>query len=177
MYPSNKRTDSKRFDSSLLFLLIRNLCKYKCPSTGWKNEPDGTDTTVIADCIRLTIGRNRIQHDVLSITTSQYKTLYSYLRDPLLRLESSEEVIASLLPSLRFDVPQVSQSFVGREAELDAIHQNIANKKTVVITGIPGIGKSELAKKYCQKNDQMYFIYLFIFLFIMNILQGYIHFR
>ena len=145
----------------MLFLLIRNLCKYKCPSTGWKEDPDETDITEIADCIRLKNGRNRTQHEVLSMTTTQYKALYKYLCGPLLRLGSSQEVIDNLLPSLRFDIPQASESFVGRETELDSIHQNIT-KKTVVITGIPGVGKSELSKKYCEMNNHVYDHYIWI---------------
>ena len=95
------------------------------------------------------------------MTTTQYKALYKYLCGPLLRLGSSQEVIDNLLPSLRFDIPQASESFVGRETELDSIHQNIT-KKTVVITGIPGVGKSELSKKYCEVNNHIYDHFIWI---------------
>lgn len=64
-------------------------------------------------------------------------------------------------PSLRFEIPQASESFVGRENELDLIQQKIT-KKTVVVTGIPGVGKSEIAKKYCEMSNQVYDHYIWI---------------
>ena len=44
-------TDSSKFDTTLTFVLIRNLCGYNAPSTGWDKEPEPGDLTVIADGI------------------------------------------------------------------------------------------------------------------------------
>ena len=62
LYPASKQTDSSKFDITLTFLLIRQLCGYKAPSTGWDNEPDATDRSVIANCIRIKLFRNRFNH-------------------------------------------------------------------------------------------------------------------
>ena len=99
----------------------------------------------IADCIRLKKGRNRTQHEGLSMTTKQYRELYKYLRGPLLRLGSSQEVIDNLPPSLRFEIPQASESFVGRENELDLIHKT-SQRKLLSSLGFLVLGKAKLLR-------------------------------
>ena len=52
-------------------------------------------------------------------------------------------------------------SFVGREQELSEIHQKLSeneeNQSVMVIYGLGGIGKSELARQYCQQYGTSYY--------------------
>ena len=95
IYPSTKKTDSTKFDVTLTFLLIRSLCGYKEPATGWDNEPVLTDSSVIADCIRLKLARNKINHGPTQVSTPEYKALYNRIKAPLVSL-SKIPLIASL---------------------------------------------------------------------------------
>ena len=46
--------------------------------------------------------------------------------------------------------------FCGRDAELDELHSMVLDNSCVIITGIAGIGKSELVRAYAQKHRSEY---------------------
>lgn len=46
--------------------------------------------------------------------------------------------------------------FCGRDAELAELHSLIENNSTVIVTGIAGIGKSELVRAYAQQHKTEY---------------------
>ena len=46
--------------------------------------------------------------------------------------------------------------FCGRDAELDELHSLVQDHSCVIITGIAGIGKSELVRAYAQKHRSEY---------------------
>lgn len=53
-------------------------------------------------------------------------------------------------------LPSVSRHFVGREYELEAIHQLLCKEHCLFLEGIGGIGKSELAKCYVKRYQREY---------------------
>ncbi|KAF3029576.1 hypothetical protein E8E12_000791 [Didymella heteroderae] len=71
----------------------------------------------------------------------------------------SNEVVASF--TVQFSVPEVShvERFVGRQEQLDAIHQELqhdGSRKTVVVHGLGGMGKTQLALEYAQRHRNEY---------------------
>lgn len=58
-------------------------------------------------------------------------------------------------------VPKPCRHFCGRETELEGIHDLLKENDKVFLTGVAGIGKSELAKKYAQlyKKDYTNILY------------------
>lgn len=48
------------------------------------------------------------------------------------------------------DIPKPCRWFVGREQELEQLHELLLDHSKVFLHGIPGIGKSELAKMYAM---------------------------
>ncbi|MCM1530182.1 MAG: hypothetical protein NC093_09340 [Alistipes sp.] len=46
--------------------------------------------------------------------------------------------------------------FCGRDDELDKLHSLVQNNSTVIITGVAGIGKSELVRAYVKKHQKEY---------------------
>ncbi len=58
-------------------------------------------------------------------------------------------------------VPKPCRHFCGRETELEQIHDLLKENDKVFLTGVAGIGKSELAKKYAQlyKKDYTNILY------------------
>lgn len=60
------------------------------------------------------------------------------------------------------DVPKPCRYFCGRDKELDALHDQLSENSKIFLQGIPGIGKSELAKAYAQsfKKDYTNIIYI-----------------
>lgn len=53
-------------------------------------------------------------------------------------------------------VPKPCRHFCGRETELEEIHDLLKENDKVFLTGVAGIGKSELAKMYAQKYKKDY---------------------
>ena len=53
-------------------------------------------------------------------------------------------------------VPAPCRHFCGREEELSALHDLLNEHSKVFISGIPGIGKSELAKAYAKQHKADY---------------------
>ena len=54
------------------------------------------------------------------------------------------------------DVPKPCRWFCGRDKELDALHDQLSKNRKIFLQGIPGIGKSELAKAYAKKHKKDY---------------------
>jgi len=71
----------------------------------------------------------------------------------------SNEPIASF--AVQFSVPEVPRVdyFVGRSEELDAIHRELEHdrcRKTAVVHGLGGMGKTQLALAYAQRHKDKY---------------------
>lgn len=60
------------------------------------------------------------------------------------------------------EVPRPCHHFVGRESEIENLHKCLENNSKVFLYGIPGIGKSELAKAYARKYKKYYTNILYI---------------
>lgn len=150
LFPASQETDSGKFDCTLLALLLRTVCPYKKPFTGWNNEPDINDRSDIANLIRLKIGRNEIQHNRLECETKEYMHWYNFLMRPLIELGCPIQDIRNLLSSFEYGIFNADPIFTGRQDELLDIKNNIQNDLNdgVVLIGIGGVGKSQTAKKY-----------------------------
>ena len=59
-------------------------------------------------------------------------------------------------------LPDPCSYFCGREKELSALHEVLAQNRIVFIRGAPGIGKSELVKAYAKTNRKNYTNILYI---------------
>ncbi|XP_057299033.1 uncharacterized protein LOC130629724 [Hydractinia symbiolongicarpus] len=63
LFPVNQQTDSSKFDTTLIVLLIKNCTTFPSPSEGWKQKlPAATDTTIGAFILRASEFRNFIIH-------------------------------------------------------------------------------------------------------------------
>ena len=54
------------------------------------------------------------------------------------------------------DIPRPCRWFLGREQELERLHTLLVEHSKVFLQGIPGIGKSELAKAYAKQYGKEY---------------------
>ena len=57
---------------------------------------------------------------------------------------------------LTTNLPTPARTFVGRETELADIEELLSTNPLVFLTGIPGIGKSEIAKTYMKTHKKYY---------------------
>lgn len=82
--------DYSKFDVTLLYTLIRNLCSGLKPTRGWGNDPDPKDTNIGDDVERLRLFRNRNLAHVNSATIPDdtFDDLWRTLKAVLSRLKS-----------------------------------------------------------------------------------------
>lgn len=88
------------------------------------------------------------------------------------RYQSAKEVVHKLDELLLLANPKenyliscytsVEEFFVGREQELNMIHQQLQENSILFLTGIGGIGKSILAKQYAKQYKKLYDTIVFL---------------
>ena len=66
--------------------------------------------------------------------------------------------LSPVIQDLVYDagIPRPCRWFCGREQELEELHELLQNQGKVFLHGIPGIGKSELAKAYASRYAKEY---------------------
>ena len=79
---------SKTFDTTLLMVLLRNLCGFSSPITGWDTLPPATDKSREADIARVKYFRNTVcaHAEQASVDDATFNTYWQDIRDTLVRL-------------------------------------------------------------------------------------------
>ena len=113
---------------------------------GYPCHTDSEEAEFLADVLAFGVIRDFYARDI-----RKPKLISSGSRSPALCDYISEE-----------GVPKPCRHFCGRESELEAIHEMLLEKDKVFLHGIPGIGKSELAKAYAKVYKKDYANILFI---------------
>ena len=92
LYPSpgiyGKSSD---FDIALIFRLLRTICNFTPPLTGWDSLPKDSDHCLEADLERLKFYRNKVygHSKNLEIPDDQFIDLWRKISEPLLRIAAS----------------------------------------------------------------------------------------
>lgn len=83
--------DYSRFDVTLLYKLIRNLCPLPSPTQGWGNTPQATDTQISDDIERLRLFRNNYHAHAKSaaISDSVFEYIWKNLHDVITRIQTN----------------------------------------------------------------------------------------
>lgn len=90
--------DYGKFDVSLLYTLIRNLCS-SCsslkPTQGWGNDPQAADVNIGDDIERVRMFRNKYQaHNVkVEFTDSVFESIYSDIESAIKRMQNFTKTI------------------------------------------------------------------------------------
>ena len=79
---------SRSFDTTLLMVLLRNLCGLTAPLTGWDTLPDVTDLSREADIARVKYFRNTVygHAEKASVDDTEFNDYWRDIRDTLVRL-------------------------------------------------------------------------------------------
>ena len=79
---------SKTFDTTLLMILLRNLCGLTSPITGWDTLPAVTDMSCEADIARIKYFRNTVyaHAEQASVDGTKFNAYWQDIRDTLVRL-------------------------------------------------------------------------------------------
>ena len=89
LYPAIKSSVSSRdFDTTLLVVLLRNICSLSPPATGWDNLPPVTDLTTEADIARIKFFRNTVYGHATDacVDDATFSVYWNDIKDTLVRL-------------------------------------------------------------------------------------------
>jgi len=97
------------------------------------------------------------------ITEFFHKTLSCSAKKRYKRAETLIEQVDKILPLanpkepfLKSSLPNISGFFTGRDSEIEEIHKRLQENNVLFLSGIGGIGKSELAKHYAEVYKDSY---------------------
>ena len=88
LYPVHSRVTSASFDITLLTVLLRNICGFSPPATGWDNLPPATDTSTADDIARVKYYRNTVygHANQASVDDASFNAYWREIREALVRL-------------------------------------------------------------------------------------------
>ena len=89
LYPAIKSAvSSKNFDINLLMVLLRNVCSLVPPANGWDTLPPETDTTLMADIVRIKHYRIMVfgHASEASVDDPTFNQYWQDIQDALVRL-------------------------------------------------------------------------------------------
>ena len=98
LYPATGPPDSKKFDITLLTILLRNICNLTPPATGWNVIPAAGNTSMSADIVRIKMYRNEVYGHIASAECDDttFKKLWQEISQPLVRLGIPQQDIDKL---------------------------------------------------------------------------------
>ena len=98
LYPTAGPPDSKKFDITLLCILLRKICGLSAPATGWNAMPPKNDTSISADIVRIKMYRNEVYGHIheTQYDDAKFEQLWEDISKPLRRLLILREDIANL---------------------------------------------------------------------------------
>lgn len=91
-------------------------------------------------------------HTLRSSVNNRYTSVEEYIKrisDLLKEVYPDKESLINVLPSN-------TTCFIGREYEIEQINKKLGEDNLVILTGVGGIGKSEIAKKYVESYRPIY---------------------
>ena len=88
LYPVHSPVTSAGFDITLLTVLLRNICGFIPPATGWDNLPPPTDTSTADDIARVKYYRNTVygHANQASVDDASFNAYWQEIREALVRL-------------------------------------------------------------------------------------------
>ena len=91
-------------------------------------------------------------HTLRSSVNNRYASVVEFIdriNDLLKEIYPDKESLINVLPV-------TTTCFIGREYEIEQINKKLEEDKLVILTGVGGIGKSEIAKKYVNSYKSKY---------------------
>ena len=153
----NATPDSKKFDITLLTILLRNICRLSPPATGWKVMPPVADTSIPADIVRIKLSRNEVYHiGSARLDDAKFEELWQEISQPLVRLGILQKDIDEIRKEEESCLPDKLSMFTGREDEIQNVIALLLDKTKAVVSlhGGPGFGKTAIAIQVSHKLSE-----------------------
>jgi hypothetical protein len=151
LYPtSGALADSKKFDITLLTILVRNICALSPPTKGWHVIPPITDTSISADILRIETFRNEVYGHTprAEYDDPTFETLWKEISKTLVKLGIPQQDIdelkkVSFSPEEKSYIDKLQEwkeledvllgKFRGVEAKVSKVEDEVVNLKSEVV--------------------------------------------
>ena len=147
----------KKFDITLLTILLRNICELSPPATGWNVMPPVEDTSKSADIVRIKLFRNQVYHVAHArLDDAKFEELWQEISQPLVRLGILQKDIDEIRKEEESCLPDKLSMFTGREDEIQNVIALLLDKTKAVVSlhGGPGFGKTAIAIQVSHKLSE-----------------------
>ncbi|CAC5386109.1 unnamed protein product [Mytilus coruscus] len=170
LYPRKGDPDSKTFDINLITTLLRNLTDLPSPKRGYDKLPFDEEDSPVSDLARLKHYRNDLAHiDDKKIENDKFTKAWTDISWAIKRLGTED--MAKECENLRVkDLNQsavpyqgcsnieewhLTENPINTETNLKKLEDSMRTKKCVILKGLIGTGKSELALRYCYNAKKL----------------------
>ena len=177
LYPTAGPPDSKKFDITLLTILLRNICHLTPPATGWNVIPAAGDTSMSADIVRIKMYRNEVYGHIASAECDDatFKKLWQEISQPLVRLgiprqdidklkvaplSPEEEIyIEKLKECKQFDerIKDIESRLDDVEAEVKKVKYTVSRSNIDQLAKVDFKGKIDGLREKFQVNTRQWF--------------------
>ena len=152
LFPPIPTTVSSRdFDTTLLMVLLRNLCGLVPPLSGWDTLPDAADLSLEADIARIKHFRNTVyaHAEKASVDDTTFNIYWRDIRDTLVRLGG--DTYGAALDSLKVECmdPQVQGHYQGLLSQWKKDEDNMKEQLSEIMKKLDALA---ISKENTGKN-------------------------
>ncbi|XP_022783397.1 uncharacterized protein LOC111324153 [Stylophora pistillata] len=163
---------SKYFDISLLYVLLRNVCRMPAPATGWGAKPAPTDRSVGAAVLKIHWYRNWYSHaTIFEIDEASFQSSWKEIADAVQSLGEDPSRVENLRAAplsvsicmerlAKFDFTGEVHFYTSKYhpgtrewvfSHVESWFQNrMSDSRVLIITGNAGMGKSVIVAQLCS---------------------------
>ena len=147
LLPQNQRTFSKKWDITLICVVIINFSTLPPPNAGWKQYPDPSDITTAAIVVRIRKARNDMNHSTLEALKDEKKFNEKFT--------AVEDVLVTLNYTKIAEFRNMKSKSFNPVLFMDGIQCPIENKNIYI----------KCLKWYKEENEKSKFIFLLLTVF------------
>ena len=172
--------DSGTFDITLLTILLTNICRLRCPRTGWTDKPPSSDTSQEANIVRLRYYRNKLCHSPSGsgVSSLDFEAYWQEIADALVALgedrnaidvlkaePGGSNVLGKLARTMRDFNADIeyhasrgrfqdgTRDWVFKDVE-DWLDDRESRYQVMAITGDAGMGKTVISAVICRRMQE-----------------------
>ena len=153
LFPPIPTTVSSRdFDTTLLMVLLRNVCSLVPPPSGWNTLPDAADLSLEADIVRIKHFRNTVyaHAEKAAVDDAMFNIYWQDIRDTLARLGG--DTYGAAADSLKVECmdPQVQVHYQGLLGQWKKDDDNMKEQLSEIMKKLDALATS---KEIAGKKD------------------------
>ena len=145
--PHGSKPDSKKFDITLLFFLLTEICGLSPPArTGWNHKPQAKNKSLAANLVRIKLFRNRLLHTPETrIDSRLFDELWKEISGVLVSLGLEQAEINRLRTERcgEEDYLDVLFKWADREKEIKSKLEEVSQSQSKMLKAVETVGQTQ----------------------------------